>query len=80
MLLILLVFYALIVVDFVALYMLYYTKLEVKPGFAFTHKEDRDKATTAVLVFTGIILASYYIWWVLAFVNNIRLIRKQDQT
>lgn len=73
-------FYIILVLDFMALYSLYYIKVKVKPGFSYTHKEDQDKLVTSVLITSLILLAIYYIWYFIAFINHIRLICSADKT
>ena len=73
------IFYTLLVIDFLTLYMVYYTQVRHHPGFAYTHADDRKGATKALVWLSVILLGSYYIWYVLALINNIRLIWKQDR-
>lgn len=70
-------YYAMLVFDFCALYAFYFYKTKRDLGFAYTHAEKRDKATVAIIVVSAIILLSYYIWYLLALINNVRLIKKQ---
>lgn len=80
MLLVLGGYYCLLVIDFVALYTYYNYRLRYDPGFAYTHTEHRDKKTTAIIVISAIIILSYYIWYILAIINNVKLIWQQDKT
>ena len=73
-------YYLLLVIDFVALYAYYYERVKYDPGFAYTHTEHRDKRTTAIIVISAIIILSYYLWYLLALINNVRLIWRQDKT
>lgn len=80
MLFVLGIFYSLLVIDFGTLYMDYYSQLKHNPGFAYTHQDDRKGATKAIVWFSVVLLGSYYIWFVLALINNLRLIWKQDRS
>lgn len=80
MLIMLVLFYIVLVLDFMALYSLYYVKVKVKPGFSFTHKDDQDKLVVSVLITSLVLLAIYYIWYFIAFINHIRLICNADKT
>lgn len=74
------IFYIVLVLDFMALYSLYYWKVKVKPGFSYTHKEDQDKIVVSVLIASLCYLAIYYLWYIIALINHIRLICKADRT
>ena len=80
MIIALVLFYIVLVLDFMALYSLYYWKVKVKPGFSFTHKDDQDKIVVSVLIASLCYLAIYYLWYIIAIINHIRLIFKSDRT
>ena len=73
-------YYGLLVLDFCSLYSFYFYKTKKDLGFAYTHADKRDKATVAIIVLSAIILCSYYLWYLMALINNVRLIMKQDKT
>lgn len=71
--------YALLVIDFVALYVVYYLYATADPGFSYTHAEhDRDKIVLSVLGYTAMMIAIYYIWYLAAMCKNIKLINRTD--
>lgn len=74
------VFYILLVFAFAGLYVQFYSKAGANPGFALTHKVDRDSKTLAMLALTIILLIIYYVWYALAFIHNVRSIWSQDRT
>lgn len=73
-------FYFILVLDFMALYSLYYVKVKVNPGFSYTHKDDQDKIVMSVLILSLCLLAIYYVWYFIALVLNIKRICNSDTT
>ena len=63
-----------------SLYSWYYHKLKENPGFAYTHTRDMDRTTTALIACTAVLLVSYYTWFLLALVCNIKLIIQQNKS
>lgn len=74
------IFYIFLVLDFMALYSLYYVRVKVNPGFSYTHKDDQDKLVMSVLIVTLCLLAMYYVWYFIAFILNIKRICNSDKT
>lgn len=73
------VFFCVLVMDFMALYMLYYVHVKADPGFAYTHAEhDLDKPVLSVMALTIALLVLYYLWYLIAICNNLRQIMLTD--
>jgi len=72
------VFFSLMVLDFMVLYSLYYVHIKVSPGFSYTHYQELDTTLASVLAISAGMVAFYFLWYLCAFCNSLRLIMKTD--
>jgi hypothetical protein len=72
------VFYCILVIDFMTLYSLYYWRVQIDPGFSYTHVQELDKPIQIMLFISAGLLCFYYIWYFCAMCNNLRLIMVTD--